>query len=105
MQELAMTKEQYEKVMQEIQEHHAFGKYVSDDEKRKKQKYIKYVRPNWDMRDIMCFSIRFDGLTCGREGKEFNSGYGETVPLFDQVMAWLYSPLPPPIIHTGKTRG
>lgn len=93
--ELAMTQAQYKTVMREIWDKHRFGglspKYWDDIEASDRCKHIKYVRPNWDMRDGMCFSIKFNGMMCGKDGKEFNSGYGQTVPLFDQIMAWLNS--------------
>jgi hypothetical protein len=89
MRELAMTKEQYEIVMKEIEDHHSWGKHGFSDGKCK---YIKYVRPNWDMRDGLCFSINFDGLACGIGGITFGSGYGETTPLYDRVMEWLNKP-------------
>ncbi|KAF6578320.1 hypothetical protein G9G54_13670 [Paenibacillus sp. EKM212P] len=89
--ELAMTPSQYNEMMKEIARAHRFGglsKAIWDDEEaRSRCKYIKYVRPNWDMRDGRCFSIRFDPC-----GKEFHSGYGETVPLYDQIVEWLNSP-------------
>lgn len=103
--ELAMSKEEYEKVMAEIRENHAFGGYKRDIEVRNRDKSIKYVRPNWDMRDGMCFSIKFDGLSCGMSGKEFGSGHTETTPLFDRIMEWLNEPLPPPIIFDVNGRG
>ena len=88
-QELAMTKEQYNQVMNEIWKNHRFGHmsnaYWNDEEEAKKYKMIKYVRPQWDMRDGMCFSVTFEPIKM-----TFNSGYPATVPLFDQIM-WLNS--------------
>lgn len=86
---LAMTREGFEGLMNQIANfHHFYGpKPIYDSpEARSRCKYIKYVRPNWDMRDGRCFSIRFDPC-----GKEFHSGYGETVPLYDQIVEWLNS--------------
>lgn len=80
--ELALTPDQYKAIMQEIWKNHRWGRSASGN-----SKYIKYVRPNWDMRDGMCFSIQFD------PGKKvFNSGYGETEPMFDRIMNWLNEP-------------
>lgn len=97
MKELAMTRIQYDLLMKEIWDKHRFSrlsiKYWDDEGVTNRCKHIKYVRPNWDMRDGRCFSIMFNGMTCGVDGKEFGSGYGETVPLFDQIMGWLNSPV------------
>lgn len=87
---IALSKKQYEEIMQEIWKYHRFGKLseevFNDDERMKRQKCIKYVRPNWDMREGQCFSITFD------PGKrEFHAGYGETVPMYDRIMEWLNS--------------
>lgn len=80
--QLALTPDQYKAVMQQIWKNHRFAR--SDFEH---SKYIKYVRPHWDMRDGMCFSIQFD------PGKiVFNSGYGETEPMYDRIMKWLNEP-------------
>lgn len=89
--DLAMTRKQYDLIMIEIWGFHRFSgiKHFDNEEISGRCKYIKYVRPNWDMRDGKCFSIRLDGLGCGSEGKEFTSGYGQTVPLYEQVMKWL----------------
>lgn len=93
MKELSMTEDQFKQVILEIQNNHKFGGYYPNHSKFQSycNKYIKYVRPDWDMRDGMCFSIRFDGMGCGKDGKKFGSGYGETEPLFDQIMKWLSS--------------
>lgn len=98
MSEMAMTKEQFETVMSEIEKYHKFGRYYQDKKVREKNKHIKYVRPSWDMRDGMCFSVKFEGLTCGMVGKTFGSGE-ETVPLFNRIMEWLNKPLPSVITH------
>ena len=95
--ELAMTKEQYDTVMDKIWWLHRFSgvqmhhKHPQYDKHLNRCKYIKYVRPNWDMRDGMCFSIRFDGLTCGKDGTTFGV-WRETEPMFDRIMAWLNTP-------------
>ncbi|WMT42830.1 hypothetical protein RE628_11385 [Paenibacillus sp. D2_2] len=87
MKELALSKEQYDKIMSEILVSHRFGGGSNNPD----SKYIKYVRPSWDMRDGMCFSIRFDGLF-GIDGtKEFNSGYRETTHMYERIMEWLNS--------------
>lgn len=95
--DLALTREQYDSIMREIWEYHRFGglskKAWDDKERLARCKNIKYVRPNWDMRDGRCFSIRFDGLGCPVDGKEFYSGYGETVPMYDRIMEWLNTPV------------
>jgi hypothetical protein len=89
--ELALTPQQYNEIMKEIARAHRFGglsKEIWDDEEALKRcKHIKYVRPNWDMRDGMCFSIRFDPCD-----KEFISGYGERIPMYDRIMEWLNGP-------------
>ncbi|MEK4488333.1 hypothetical protein NYE44_01600 [Paenibacillus sp. FSL L8-0493] len=78
----ALTLDQYEEIMQEIWDNHRWCR--SDFEH---SKYIKYVRPNWDMRDGACFSIQFD------PGKKvFSAGYGETEPMYDRIMNWLNEP-------------
>lgn len=77
---MALTHGQYKKVMNVIWKSHRFGRGG---------RHIKYVRPNWDMRDDMCFSIRFDGLGCDREGTSFGSGHTEREPMYDRIMAWL----------------
>ncbi|MNC07121.1 hypothetical protein D3C75_546540 [compost metagenome] len=88
---LALTQQQYKEILQLIWKEHRFGglsKAARDkDTVLKRCKHIKYVRPNWDMRDGMCFSIRFDP-----GDKSFNSGYGETVPMYDRIMKWLNTP-------------
>lgn len=99
--ELAMTRDEYDLIVYEIWRFHRFGglslpsskrKDPNYEERQKRSKWIKYIRPNWDMRDGMCFSVRFDGSCCGKDGKTFGSGYGETVPLYDQIMTWLNTP-------------
>jgi hypothetical protein len=80
--ELALTPEQYNEIMQEIWKNHRFGMYPAPIN----HKSIKYVRPNWDMRDGLCFSIEFDGLAVDQR---FGSGYKETTPMFDRIMKWL----------------
>lgn len=94
---IALTRAQYEEIMKEIWTYHRFGglsRKAWDDESRSDRcKYIKYVRPNWDMRDGMCFSIKFDGLGCPKDGMEFGSGYGITEPMYDRIMKWLNTPL------------
>ncbi|WP_413986371.1 hypothetical protein [Paenibacillus polymyxa] len=86
---LAMTSEGFSLLMAHIQDkHHFYGpKLIYDTpEARARCKYIKYVRPNWDMRDGRCFSIRFDPC-----GKEIYIEPGETVPLYDRIIDWLNS--------------
>lgn len=61
-----LTVEQYQEIMNEIWKYHRFGSLSksswSNDERINCCKHIKYVRPNWDMRDGRCFSIRFDNV-------------------------------------------
>ena len=78
----ALTVDQYEDIMKEIWKKHRW-----DRSKFKHSKNIKYVRPNWDMRDGACFSIKFD------PGKKiFSESYGETEPMYDRIMRWLNEP-------------
>lgn len=83
----ALTKEQYDKVMHVVWVRHRFGG-PSDSPNCK---CIKYVRPNWDMRDSKCFSIRFEGLF-GTGAKVFVSDYDETESMYDRIMKWLDGP-------------
>lgn len=83
--DLALTPEQYNLIMDEIWKNHRFGMYPSPDN----CKCIKYVRPNWDLRDGLCFSIKFDGLGLSKEGITYGSGYGETTPMYERIMEWL----------------
>lgn len=79
----ALTLDQYKAIMQEIWNYHRWVR-----SKCEHSKHIKYVRPNWDMRDGRCFSIQFD------PGKKvFSCGYGETEPMYDRIMNWLNEPL------------
>lgn len=81
---IALTRQQYDELMYDIVKNHRFAKGG---------RHIKYVRPNWDMRDGMCFSIKFDGLGCDKEGTEFHSGYGMNEPMYERIKAWLKSAL------------
>lgn len=82
MTKLALTNEQYEQIIDVVWDRHRFGGLSDSPDK----KHIKYVRPNWDMRDGMCFSIKFDGMF---GTITFNSGYPETEPMYDRIMRWL----------------
>lgn len=86
--ELGLTPEQYNKIMQEIWKNHRFGMYPAPPH----YKCIKYVRPQWDMRDGICFSIKFEALGLGRDGITFGSGYGNATPMYDRIMDWLNKP-------------
>lgn len=92
---LSLSPEQYRKVMKEIWDKHRFGGLSRkfDDYDIDRCKNIKYVRPNWDMRDGACFSITFNGLFAGGvDGLNFNSGHGETVSMLSRIMDWLDTP-------------
>lgn len=76
---LSLTDNQYEEIMTEIRRNHRFGQYPFPAN----HKCIKYIRPNWDMRDGKCFLISFDD-------KKF-SPYDSTIPMFDRILKWLES--------------
>ena len=92
---IALSPDQYNQILKEIWDKHRFGGLSRkfDDYDIDRCKNIKYVRPNWDMRDGCCFSITFNGLFAGGvDGLNFNSGYGETIPMFNRIMKWLGTP-------------
>jgi hypothetical protein len=73
-----LTIEQFKQIMQRVERQHRFGKYGHT-------KWIKYVRPNFDMRDNRCFYITFEGG--GFTEKSFS--HTDQVPMYDEIMAWL----------------
>lgn len=70
----ALTQEQFVEIMSKINKHHSFGKH-------KHTNWIKYVRPNFDMRDGKCFNIHLDD-------KEFDSRECKDT-MFNEIMKWL----------------
>ncbi|GJM84251.1 hypothetical protein HMSSN139_67470 [Paenibacillus sp. HMSSN-139] len=91
MNELALTRTQYDEIVSEIWKNHRWCIDPMDEDKKECHKYIKYVRPSWDMRDGSCFSITFDGLINGGT-INFNAGFLETRPMYDRIMEWLNGP-------------
>ena len=75
--ENALSQEEYDLVMEEIKRNHFFNMFPFPPN----HKAIKYVRPNWDMRDGKCFSIEFDNM-------KFHQSDGK---MFDLIMNWLRS--------------
>jgi hypothetical protein len=75
----ALSKQQFDTIMQEITKHHRFGGWNED--RSKVDRYIKYVRPHWDMRDLKCFYVDFDNIRFDfRQSDE---------SMFDRIMKWL----------------
>lgn len=75
----SLSKSQYEEIMIEIVKHHRFGGLSNSD--NRPCRHIKYIRPNWDMRDGRCFTITFDR-------KVFDFRDNDT-PMFERIMNWL----------------
>lgn len=73
----ALTMDQFNDIMNRIKEKHSFGRYGHT-------KWIKYIRPSFDMRDFMCFSITFrhgsDETTFGQSGNG---------TMYERIMEWL----------------
>lgn len=88
---IALTEQQFQAIMEEIKTYHRFGglppAYWDNPMRQSRCKHIKYVRPDFDLRDEMCFHIRFDPGE-----KVFGSGAEETVPMYDRIMEWLNTP-------------
>lgn len=74
-----LTLEQYYEIMTKIRNEHSFGKH-------KHTKWIKYVRPQFDMRDGKCFHIKFEGAF---EGNEKIFSQKDEGLMFDNIMIWL----------------
>ena len=73
----ALTLDQWKEVMNRITQHHRFGKYGHAT-------WIKYVRPQFDMRDCTCFHIKFQ---YAGSYKEFS--HIDEKPMFEAIMEWL----------------
>lgn len=72
--EKALTSAQFIQLMQEIDQNHSFGKYGH-------RNWVKYVRPDFDMRDGKCFHIKLDD-------KVFSSSDCKTT-MYEEIMAYL----------------
>jgi hypothetical protein len=75
LQEKALTIEQFSELMNYVIKHHRFGV--------PRGKFIKYVRPHFDLRDQRVFSITFDNM-----GKTFDSRDNDK-SMYDNIMKWL----------------
>jgi hypothetical protein len=79
---LALTRKQYEEIMLEIWEYHRFGGLSKSD--KEPCRNIKYVDPVWDMRDGRCFAITFRGLcTVNFDFRQSDRS------MFERIMDWL----------------
>jgi hypothetical protein len=75
----SLTPAQFKKIINHIWKYHRFGGLSGLD--RSRSPYIKYIRPNWDMRDGCIFSISFDDEVFDfRDSEE---------PLYDRIKKWL----------------
>lgn len=72
--EKALTIEQFNEIMKEINGSHSFGR-------AKHTNWVKYVRPSFDMRDGKCFYIKLDY-------QDFDSRECEST-MFEEIMLWL----------------
>lgn len=71
---------EFDLIMSEISKHHRFARGWNNPEGQICRS-IKYIRPNWDMRDMKCYHISFDS-------KSFDSR-GSKDSMYDRIMAWL----------------
>jgi hypothetical protein len=76
----SLNKIQFDEIMSEIVKHHRFSGNLKKNANGI-NRYIKYIRPNWDMRDLKCFFIQFDH-------KEFDSRDSDD-SMYDRIMRWL----------------
>lgn len=76
---LAMTLNEFNQIMQIIKEKHSFGKIGHTN-------WVKYVRPHFDLRDGLCFSIKINE-------KIFHSNSCK-VTMYDDIIQWLERPTP-----------
>lgn len=76
-----LTKKQFDEIMTEITKHHRFGGRYGQKKEGGVCRYIKYIRPSWDMRDLKCFFITFDE-------KEFDFRESDD-SMFNCIMNWL----------------
>lgn len=74
MENKSLTKEQYTEIMNRIWQYHCFARGGRN---------IKYIRPNWDMRDGKCFHIAFDN-----SGVKFDFRDNEKT-MYENIMEWL----------------
>ena len=70
----SLTKEQYSEIMNRIWKHHRFAVGGRN---------IKYVRPNWDMRDGRCFHIQFDNNEMKFDFRDNDK------TMYENIMNWL----------------
>jgi hypothetical protein len=76
----SLNKAQFDEIMAEIVKYHRFGVSTKKNVNCV-NRYIKYIRPSWDMRDLKCFFIQFDY-------KEFDSRDSDD-SMYDCIMKWL----------------
>ncbi len=73
-----LTRNEYDMILREIWKNHRFAKGGRS---------IKYVDPHWDMRDGMCFAIKFRGLF--GHGNIMFDGRQSDKSMYDRIRAWL----------------
>lgn len=72
--ERSLTREQYSEIMNRIWKHHRFARGGRS---------IKYVRPNWDLRDGKCFHIQFDNNDVKFDFRDNENS------MYDNIISWL----------------
>lgn len=75
----SLTVEQFKEIINLIWDKHRFGGLSKN--KDNTCKHIKYVRPNFDMRDGCIFNVKFDD-------KMFDFRDDER-PMYERIMEWL----------------
>ncbi|MCM3274195.1 hypothetical protein [Paenibacillus elgii] len=75
----SLTVEEYKKIMNIIWDNHRFGGLSKN--RSENCRHIKYIRPDWDMRDGRCFSISFDDVHFDFRGSNRS--------MYDRIIAWL----------------
>ncbi|MCY9593978.1 hypothetical protein [Paenibacillus chitinolyticus] len=75
----SLTVDEYKIIMSKIWDSHRFGRLSKN--RNRICRHIKYVCPNWDLRDGRCFSIGFDDVLF-----DFRGSYRS---MFERIIGWL----------------
>lgn len=75
-----LTFTEFAKILYDIRDHHRWGE--SD---ARRSRWIKYIRPSFDMRDCKVFNVEFQG---GHGTKTFDCRDSDE-PMHERIMRWL----------------
>ncbi len=72
-----LTMEQFTEIVERIKQQHSFGRHGHT-------KWIKYIRPTFDMRDNTCFNVTFD-----HQGRGTNFNHTDEKDMYEAIIEWL----------------